>query len=660
MVVLVVLGMAAVWFVYRFVLALDFLEFGDETEKVVDGWAIAEGGSLYDSVYSNHGPLPFMAAHLVTLATGSHDLSTHRFVLLLAYLLTAGCVFTSPALDGLRRRSLATAGFLVVLGAGFPLWLGHMVNYCQWGGLLLTVLIAQVVLPLFADAEPRRSNLAVGGAAAGLLLGAAYTLAIPVGLLLGASVLLLWQSPDRRRLLTWFATGFVGALLALTTWLTSFGSVRGFLAYHVYLNQLLYPEYSPVHPFAAFTTRWDVLWDQRPDLLADKVALAGMLGWVAVVVVGSWRRRPRWVAATAGGLAVFGLLLADPRGATHDKAATLLIPALGLLLSFVVVVARHLRPRWELVADAAAAVAAVAIAGWFLASGRLWFADLGIDSRTVAANHIEPGIDEGEPFALVRDLTPHGEPIASFMFEPDVYLASDRLPATRQPYYLPTQADYENDPVLGVDGTLCEDLATREPVVIAMDWWVVWDAYPPEDFAGCLVRTLDEDYTRLSPGVLHLRSDLVVDALGTLYAHGVAPATGPKEQAPVESIRSVPEDGSVEVRVDVPAGRQAVGVALRLGVAGTGAEGSTTVTVSDDETSESRTVSSEALVASWTDSPWFGWVLDRPLEGTVEISAHGSGFDDGPGPAVVGASGERGFCTSVVLDNGSVLSPAGC
>jgi hypothetical protein len=106
---------------------------------------------------------------------------------------------------------------------------------------------------------------------------------------------------------------------------------------------------------------------------------------------------------------------------------------------------------------------------------------------------------------LVQALVPPGEPILAMVFSPRWYLLTKRLPSSGAYYYLPWQAAYNREPVLGAVVDPCADLAEAPPKVMAWDRWKVWGRYDVAEYAPCLVEIMRRDYVSITRTPLLLR-----------------------------------------------------------------------------------------------------------------------------------------------------------
>ncbi|MDQ3810177.1 MAG: hypothetical protein M3336_07795, partial [Chloroflexota bacterium] len=107
--------------------------------------------------------------------------------------------------------------------------------------------------------------------------------------------------------------------------------------------------------------------------------------------------------------------------------------------------------------------------------------------------------------ALVRELTRPGERIFVAPYDPYVYLAAERAPASSLPFYFPWQAA---DP--RSEGKLLTDLrANRPPLVIFRADELVNDQWAPREYGPHLIAFLRDEYAPLDETLPVLRDVFV-------------------------------------------------------------------------------------------------------------------------------------------------------
>jgi hypothetical protein len=107
--------------------------------------------------------------------------------------------------------------------------------------------------------------------------------------------------------------------------------------------------------------------------------------------------------------------------------------------------------------------------------------------------------------AAIRDLTAPVETIFVGPYDPYIYLAADRPPASTFPFYFPWQAI---DP--RSEGKLLEDLRTnRPPVILFRRDELVNDRWSPREYGTRVLAFIDQDYEPLDPSSAVLSNVLV-------------------------------------------------------------------------------------------------------------------------------------------------------
>lgn len=481
------------WFLWRGIDALGIGEFGDESEKIVAVRMIAEGGRLYDTVFSNHGPLAFALNHLWLLLTGTRDLASHRILQLGLFVLCAGAVAASPALATWRARSVAAALYLVPLGAVYAGAALHMWLYQGAAGALLTITLVLLPLPaLLGRGVPGWAAVAAGFAAAGAAF-AAYPFAA-AGALIAAAAVVASPPGERWRVALGFLAGGAAAAALMAAWMALYADFVGYAVYHFWFNQTVYAAdiaWSPLAPLRALVP--DGL---GPERLLFVLALAAFYAAMALLALRRWRAlhaRARWAAAFA--ILFVGFALLNPRGQLGFHASTFLAAALGALVVTAGGLAGTATPR---------ALRRIAVA---LIVGGAGFLVL-IHVRATSTPHNVPLRDldrirvavkpsDHRQHRMVRELLRTDERLLAVVYAPAVYLWADRLPASQLFYYLPIQAKYAARPVAGYRFDLCGDLTAARPKVVFYLDRIGDGSYGFAGYAPCVQAEIEANYVVL-------------------------------------------------------------------------------------------------------------------------------------------------------------------
>ena len=453
---------ALAWFLWRGVAALDLGEFGDETEKIVGARMIAAGGRLYDTIFSNHGPLAFALNHLWLLLTGTKDLASHRIVTLGLYVLAGAAVAASPALRSWRARCAAAALFFVPLGVVYAGAALHMTSYQSIGGALLAAALALCPLPALLGVVPPRWAAAAAGFAAAAAALAAYPFAVAGALMLLATAIAV-PAAARLRVAIAYAGGGLAAAALMAVWMALYADFSGAFVYHVWFNQTVYAadlRYNPLAPLRIL-----IALDASPHRLIHLLALAAFHGAAVLVILRRWpalRSRVAWCTAAAALL--IGLAFLNPRGQYGFHDTTFVVGALGALAVAAGGLAGGSAPRWL----RATALALLASFGGLLAlvHARALSTPDNVPLREIARVGTAAKPSDDRVFRLLRELLAPGERMLAVVFAPAIYVKADRLPVSGLFYYLPVQAKYAARPVPGHSIDLCRDVKARRPKVV--------------------------------------------------------------------------------------------------------------------------------------------------------------------------------------------------
>ncbi len=494
--------------------SLGYWHWGDEDEKLVAGWMIAEGYRLYDTLFAHHGALNYALAHLAYLATGSVQLAPYRILQWGTVVLAGAALAASPLLSSWRQRVIAFSGFIVLVSLLGPLWYGHTLLYHSLGGVAISIALSLLLLPMMFAVKPSPVQASLGGAALSAAGFAAYPFALPAVLLPAAALAMVrargmpWRG--WRPTLLQATAGFGGFTLLMLLWLARYGDILGYAVYHFWLNQAVYANFIDYDP-AVVVTQLEKLFQSPLGWALQAVVLFSLLLLVEVWAVANQdgdgdlprrHRRRLWLAA-AWALFVLGLLFLNPRGEVVYKNAALWIVGLGLLSLLIVWTPR--RPsNTTAVAILRGLVLIVAIAAPTYLIGVKGWSD--VDARYVTRAHAEEKrTGYAQRIELIQALVPANEPMLAMVFAPRWYLLAERLPSSGAYYYLPWQAAYNRSPLLGYRIDPCADLAAAPPKVIAWDRWRVWDRYDVADYAPCLVEIMRQDYLAITRTPLLLR-----------------------------------------------------------------------------------------------------------------------------------------------------------
>jgi hypothetical protein len=558
---------ALTMFLIRARVGLTKLEFGDETEKFVAAVMIRHGMSLYKDIFANHGPLAYLLAWLTTFVTGTADFSQARLVVVALALAACAAVASSPALERfpfafahgtrssplfqafrsrhvnvpkrqvesaihrsgysacadhapgerttggrtqarvLAARLWAAALFLAPLSALWFVHPLHMLIYHALAGYLLTIVLAQLVLPAIAGARIGWWGAFASGASGVLAVAAAYPEAVAVACCIAAATVAVWGhggwAPARRMLLA-LVVGMAAAAVPLSVWITIYADWTGLFVYHFYFNQVVYGHMIGFSP-------WDVLhgivFSVAPAMRVHSFALAaGVFG-----LAGSWRSGVPGRASRVAGIALTGIavLMLNPKGSPDfpDSAEmiasfALLAVALGARMGSSPGARMGSAPGGGLDAVGGALQAGLLTAALaFVVTGEVVARTAPISPHGMLRSQATNAVLRPDPNDVVavevRRLVRPGETFLALPFMAASYLNAQRLPASGDYYYLPFQAEYDRAPILGWEINLCGDIERVRPAVILMVDFPVGVWGPLSQYKPCVAQLLARDYTRL-------------------------------------------------------------------------------------------------------------------------------------------------------------------
>mgnify|MGYP006977397093 CR=1 FL=1 len=464
---------------------LYFMDWEDESETVVGARLMAEGWLLYGDFFNHHGPLTFFSGWLIE-QFGNFGVAAHRIpIAVLQWLALLALAFSPLVRDRLITLIYAgTVGAVMVLY--LPELLGHMYKYQTIAGLLLLIALAQYVLPAIFRPEQRQHPLRV-------LLGNVLLASLPFFALtyIPVTLLLLLAAARRNRWPLMLAGVAIGVLLNLA-FLVGTGSVRGYLAYHFYLNTRVLPLYDgPQGLWDMFLHVYRSVTDRLTHLLIMLVLVLGLTRLAACERGFPWR-------ALLVGVALASLLVRA--GDLEFHRLTYLyacMPVPLLLFNYFA------RPGW----------AWLPLAAFFLTLMLKLSLMLPQDRARLDA---WPLPDQSEFSELVKMMTEPDDRIIAYAFRNLEYILSDRLPASGNYFYFPWQEKYNEAPVLGVKIDTCADIDAARPRLMMVDRIDVLERYPWDSYGGCVQDIMDAHYTRIAHRPFYVRNDI------DLAAHGIA------------------------------------------------------------------------------------------------------------------------------------------
>ncbi|MBD8524883.1 hypothetical protein [Pseudomarimonas arenosa] len=455
-------------------------EFGDESETIVTAKMMAAGHRLYSEIFNHHGPLTFFPGWLLE-QFGSFGVSVHRLPQAGLQWLVLIALASSPLLSRSDYRPIVIALVAAFMVLFLPDIFGQMGMYQNYAGCLFAIALALWVLPVACGTSGLpRWRVAVGCLALAALPFLAFTYT-PAAVLLFVAAL---RRENWRAASGWLAFGIALQLL----WLAAIGSLSGFVAFHLYMNLVILPNYVNVAMPQPLLAAYDAV-------LADRRSVVLLIALVAALAV--MASRAKWALgwrAIAIGAALGSLLV---RG-DNFHGVTFYYAALAMPLLFVPAASRL---DWK-------------NAPVWLGLMTLLIVKLSLLLPSDRAK-LGPLIPKNTEFArLVARATEPADRILAYSFVPYYYIDADRLPASGHFFFSPWQAEYNRQPVLGVSIDACEDIKRNRPKVVLADRGDFWGRYPWLSFAGCLDEVLRAEYRQLDNPAFFVRRDIDLDEIG--------------------------------------------------------------------------------------------------------------------------------------------------
>jgi hypothetical protein len=462
---------------------LDYIEWGDETETIVTAKMIVSGDTLYSNIYNPHGPLTFLPGIIVE-RIGASGIRGHRIAMMALQLIALLTIYFSPISKGFFTKSIFTICTASVMLLHMPDLFGHTYTYQVLAGLLLIVVFSQYTLPAFSGKTSSRSVI-IGNFLIGSLPFLAITY-IPV------SILIFFASLRKE----YIKESFIAILCAGTTnllVLLYYGSIDGYLAYHIYLNLNILPLYG------------------GPKSIADLILVA--------------------YNSVTGDLALFSSFIIFTFSVSRLACLEKGIPWRSLLLSLGVGCLMIRGGGFHVVPYIYSVMAISSILFWersitspraklilvcFVVICSTKLIPISPQDREKIASRIVPKSTEFSQ--LVKLVTGENDRIIVYGFRNYEYIVSNRLPASGYFFYLPWQEEYNTNPKLGIKISQCDDIKRNRPKIMLIDKFDKWSAARPTpwgsaSYGGCVEKIILDDYVEVPGKPYYLRKDIVNDTL---------------------------------------------------------------------------------------------------------------------------------------------------
>lgn len=476
---------------YQFEL-INFLDFGDEAETLVASKMMASGKQLYTEIFNHHGPLTFFFSHFLEVI-GDFGISEHRVTIIIFQLVALFCIWLSPITDN-NNRSIITIICATVMILGLSEIFGHMYLYQTIAGLLILCVLVQFILPDLFGKELSKIKYII----AGILLTSLPFLAITYLPFSIISIILLLKKNTFKTVLLGCVIGIILNLLYLSV----VGSITGFIAYHIYLNSTFLPNSSSLLGYLGN------IFNLLTTVPGFFITLLFILSFI-LIPTNSISAVIKNILVFA---AMFSLLLRGGNGFFFHHlpflygAIAFIIPIVTYVLKFSS--RNKVAKNWGML-----------ILSIFV------IINLSLFTETEKNRSITSSLrmNESEFSRLVKAITDEDDEILCLSFQNHQYLYADRLPISAHFFYLPFQAYYNANPILGIKTSLADDINRKKPKIIFADKWKVWDTdlYAWNMYAQDIDLILNEDYFQIPNKPYYIRNDLDLTYLGVDLRNGI-------------------------------------------------------------------------------------------------------------------------------------------
>ncbi len=457
----IVACLALTFFILRCQHGLNFLGFMDESEHLLGGRVINNGGRLYSTYIDSHGPFIFMLTQLYGNLFGWSTPNDARLMISGLFLLTAVLIGASPALTSCIDRLFAISLFL---GPCASLWLVqslYLVSYYPVGGVLAALGLGTFVVAAWVNGEALTWAAVPGGIAFGLLVLTAYTYDPSVAIFALSGGLAAWRQGRRQALLVFVIAGLATGLLGLV-WLACFSGIVDYLTFHIVFNQVAYAP--PLHALlASFCS--SLLPSFTPKGIVNTLSLFVLLVSLLLFLVFVAPRQKLPVI-----LGHFGVLLLNIRGARSFQNGTFVVAVIGVFALALPLALAHLPSgRWWMRSTATFVVAFCLLAEE-AAARRAEITPFNLtysEGLKIPPQEIDQQLEIPVVSTLQQLISPR-EPVLSIPYWPEFYWNLDRMPMAEFYEYLPWDAKYAKSPWWGRKRDLCITLKESPPPLIGV------------------------------------------------------------------------------------------------------------------------------------------------------------------------------------------------
>jgi hypothetical protein len=350
---------------------------------------------------------------------------------------------------------------------------GHTYTYQNLAGLILMFLLSQFIIPQsFYNTKISDFKILIFLILLFSLPFLAVTY-IPVTFFL---FLLIFEF----KRIKIYATSLAIALSLNALFITATSSWKGYFVYHYYLNATVLSEFYPNQSLGEVPM--NLYRSIQPHFIYFTILLV-VAGYLLVKIKKDNRYKFIILLVALASLLIRGI----------DFQALPFYYAIATLL--IVILAKLEQYRLRYFSTSILGI----LAAMFLA--------LFMNQEQINKNQVPQSSD----FQQLSDfVTNKSDKVFSYTFKNSEYILADRLPASYDYFYLPAQAEYYKNPILGVGNDICEQLKLVAPKVgyfEKYDWSeeLKWDVY-----ATCVNELLASEYQNLTFNTLFIRKDLLV------------------------------------------------------------------------------------------------------------------------------------------------------
>ena len=460
-------------------------EWGDESETIVTAKMMAAGKYLYSEIFNHHGPLTFLSG-MIMESIGDFGVRGHRVPIAILQVISLCAIYYSPILKNNTIRIFSVVYAFSFIVFVMPLFLGHMYTYQAIVGPLILIVLFLYTFPSIIDQDLLTKNRVFVGS---LIISCLPFLAITY---IPIAAILFFSSLVRPLIRASVAGLLLGTAFNLL-FLAGYGSVKGYIAFHFYLNSEILPNYIGTPSLLLIIqSAWSKLTKAPLVILSMAIAAVGIFSLTAYEKKIPWRSG--LLAAGIGSLLIRGV---DFHGLAYYYVfvALSILPILGKIQGYA------LQLKY----------ATLAISLFFLIKSSLL-----IPGVRQEFNKNRTPI-ETEFSQLVKKYTNKDDKIIAYSFQNFQYIASERLPASGHFFYLPWQEKYNENPILGIKIDACQEISDYRPKIMLIDQWKVWGMYPWSSYAGCIQNIIDNSYNKVPGRPYYIRKDISAEEIPSVW-----------------------------------------------------------------------------------------------------------------------------------------------